>query len=36
MQRGEENVVLISLVDHAPDQLEWMHRADPDTGLVRL
>ena len=36
MQRGEENVVVVSLVDHAPDHLEWVPRADPDTGLVRL
>jgi len=36
MQRGEENVVVVSLVDHAPDHLEWVPRADPDTGIVRL
>jgi len=36
MQREEPNVVIISLVDHLPDDQTWRPSADPETGLVRL
>ena len=36
MQRTEEDVVLVSLVDYVPDDEAWMPSVNVDQGIVRL